>query len=90
MGDAASRRDDGSLGPWLPQAATTQCSRQGWVRAGLQEGLGITPRHAVELYAEHASRHQPVVQERPFRHVASLGEPPRWRVLPCHEPAFVP
>jgi hypothetical protein len=56
----------------------------------LQEGLGTTPRRAVELYAERATRRQPVVQERPFRRVASLGEPPPWRVIPCHEPAFVP
>jgi hypothetical protein len=30
----------------------------------LQEGLGITPRRTVELYADRASRRQPVVQER--------------------------
>jgi hypothetical protein len=77
MGDAASRRAGGNLGPWPPQAATTQCFRQGWDRAGLQEGLGNTPRRAVEHRAERASHRQPGVQGRPFRHVASLGEPPR-------------
>jgi hypothetical protein len=52
--------------------------------------LRTSSRRAVELYAERASRRQPVVQERPFRRVASLGEPPQWRVLSCCEPAFVP
>jgi hypothetical protein len=55
----------------------------------LQEGLGNTPRRAVELYAERATHRQPVVQERSFRRVASLGEPPRWRESPCRELAFV-
>jgi hypothetical protein len=35
MGDAASRLAGGGLGPWLPQVASTQCSRQVWVRAVL-------------------------------------------------------
>jgi hypothetical protein len=56
----------------------------------LLEGLRATPRRVVELYAERVSRRKSVVQGRHFRRVASLGEPPRWHVLPCCEPAFVP
>jgi hypothetical protein len=56
----------------------------------LLEGLRATPRRAVVLYAERASRLKFDVQGRQSRRVASLGEPPRWRALPCCEPAFVP
>jgi hypothetical protein len=90
MGDAASRLAGGSLGPWLPQAASTQCLAKFGSGQLCWYGLRATPRRAVELYAERASRRQPVVQERPFRRVAFLGEPPRWHVMPCCEPAFVP
>jgi hypothetical protein len=80
----------GTWGRGYPKPRRPSVLAKFGVWASFLEWLRATPRRAVELYAERVSRRKFVVQGRHFRRVASLGEPPRWHVLPCCEPAFVP